>query len=169
MKLANVVLINSIFFAFACSSTSSRDEAIAVMKTVDGKDLGNVTFTQEGDYTIVTTHLRNLPANSSHGFHIHEYGNCNGNFTGVGDHFNPDRKTHGGMNSAAHAGDLGNVETTAAGEVNVRFATNKFNVDEKTPNVLGRSLIIHAKKDDLHSSPAGNSGEKMGCGIIESI
>lgn len=34
---------------------------------------------------------------------------------------------------------------------------------------LGSSLIIHSQPDDFTSQPSGNSGEKIGCGIIQPV
>ena len=33
-------------------------------------------------------------------------------------------------------------------------------------DVTGRSVIIHQMPDDYRSQPAGDSGERIGCGII---
>ncbi|MFR4318765.1 MAG: superoxide dismutase family protein [Eubacterium sp.] len=38
-----------------------------------------------------------------------------------------------------------------------------FIVDE----ILGRSIIIHRMPDDYMTQPAGNSGEKIACGVIQ--
>ena len=42
------------------------------------------------------------------------------------------------------------------------FLTDKFTVSE----ILGRSVIVHASADDFMTQPSGNSGAKIGCGII---
>ena len=42
------------------------------------------------------------------------------------------------------------------------FITNQFTV----PEVIGKTVIIHAHPDDFHTQPSGNSGEKIACGII---
>jgi Cu-Zn family superoxide dismutase len=33
--------------------------------------------------------------------------------------------------------------------------------------VVGRAIVVHEKVDDLHSDPAGNSGGRIGCGVIQ--
>jgi Cu-Zn family superoxide dismutase len=32
--------------------------------------------------------------------------------------------------------------------------------------VVGRSLIVHAKPDDLSTQPSGSSGPRLACGLI---
>ena len=34
-------------------------------------------------------------------------------------------------------------------------------------DILGRSLIIHENRDDFTTQPAGDSGTKIACGVIE--
>jgi len=33
-------------------------------------------------------------------------------------------------------------------------------------HILGRSLVVHAKADDLKSQPAGDSGPRVAVGVI---
>jgi Cu-Zn family superoxide dismutase len=33
-------------------------------------------------------------------------------------------------------------------------------------SVVGRSIIFHEQTDDLKTQPAGNSGARLGCGLI---
>ncbi|MGN0480485.1 MAG: superoxide dismutase family protein, partial [Lachnospiraceae bacterium] len=33
--------------------------------------------------------------------------------------------------------------------------------------ILGKSGVIHAMRDDFTSQPSGDSGEKIGCGVIK--
>lgn len=31
---------------------------------------------------------------------------------------------------------------------------------------MGRSVIIHAKRDDFTTQPSGDAGDRIGCGVI---
>src|SRR5687768_6744054 len=52
--------------------------------------MGTVTFAQQADNVKVTINLSGLPANSTHGIHIHEKGDMSTpDLMSVGAHFNP--------------------------------------------------------------------------------
>ena len=42
------------------------------------------------------------------------------------------------------------------------FLVNKYCIDE----IIGRTVIVHAKPDDFTSQPSGDSGEMIACGEI---
>jgi Cu-Zn family superoxide dismutase len=50
--------------------------------------------------------------------------------------------------------------------------TTKVTLDQGKPNSLldqdGTSLVIHATSDDYQSDPAGDSGDRIACGVITS-
>lgn len=99
-----------------------------------------------------------------HGFHIHENGNCQvGNheepFKASGGHWNPTNQPHGN-----HAGDFP-VLFSNNGTAIMQFFTDKF----KPMEVMGKSVIIHENPDDYRTQPAGNSGKRLACGVIERI
>lgn len=89
-------------------------------------------------------------------FHIHEEGDCSDNFAKTGGHYNPTDKPHPG-----HAGDMiplmGNQ-----GYAWMSFYDKRFTV----PEIVGRSVVIHSRRDDFISQPSGDAGEKIGCGVI---
>lgn len=96
------------------------------------------------------------------GFHIHQIGNCtvgtpNNPFPETGEHYNPTNQPHGN-----HAGDFP-VLFSNHGIAKMCFFTDKFKVDD----VIGRSVVIHESPDDYRTQPAGNSGKKMACGVIQ--
>jgi superoxide dismutase, Cu-Zn family len=33
-------------------------------------------------------------------------------------------------------------------------------------SIIGKSIVVHEKEDDLKSDPAGNSGARVACGVI---
>ena len=89
--------------------------------------------------------------------HIHEYGDCTPPFDKTGMHYNPGNSPH-----PQHTGDLvpllGNH-----GYAWCVFYDERFSI----PEIIGKSVIIHRSPDDFHTQPAGNAGEKIGCGTIE--
>ncbi len=114
------------------------------------------------DGVLVEAEVFGLPNISTQGssdfyaMHIHQYGNCSGSFEKAGSHFNPSNTFH-----PKHAGDmiplLGNQ-----GYAWTAFYDKRFTIDE----IIGKSVIIHSGRDDFTTQPAGDSGEKIGCGVI---
>ena len=111
-----------------------------------------------------------LPANSTHGFHIHEKGDCSAaDASSAGPHFNPAATPHGKAESGAHhAGDMDNVVANAEGVVNVNVHVNGVTLGGGASNdIAGRALVVHAAPDDYTSQPAGNAGARVACGVIK--
>lgn len=101
------------------------------------------------------------PPIGPHGFHIHEYGNCEvgdpGNpFQAAGEHWNPYNQPHGN-----HAGDFP-VLFSNSGRAVMNFFTNKFRVAQ----LIGKAVIIHQSPDDYRTQPAGAAGKRLACGVI---
>lgn len=135
---------------------------------------GTVIFTEVPGGTEVFVEVNGLPpykpaANGNppvgpHGFHIHENGACDiGNpaepFKSAGEHWNPTNQPHGN-----HAGDFP-VLFSNNGYSRMTFFTSKFNVAQ----VIGKSVIIHESPDDYRTQPAGASGRRLACGVIQPI
>lgn len=88
--------------------------------------------------------------------HIHEFGDCSDNFQKTGNHYNPAGKLH-----PEHAGDLLPLLSNQ-GYAWSAFYDKRFTIEE----IIGKSVIIHSAPDDFTTQPSGNSGIKIGCGII---
>jgi Cu-Zn family superoxide dismutase len=134
-----------------------------------GNASGTVTFTQMGDKVQVVADLTGL-APGKHGFHIHEKGDLSSpDLASAGGHFNPGGHPHGGpTTSAVHEGDLGNILASSDGTAHLKITVNDITIGTRQPNdILGRSVIVHAKPDDLTSQPSGNSGPRIAGGTIE--
>ena len=105
----------------------------------------------------------------SHGFHIHQTGDCSAaDAASAGGHFNPTGSGHGRAGTAAHhAGDIDNIVADASGVAHVDVQLRGVSLGgSPTTDIVGRALVVHASPDDYRSQPAGNSGMRVGCGVI---
>jgi Cu-Zn family superoxide dismutase len=101
-----------------------------------------------------------------HGVHIHEKGDCSDKKAlSAGGHYDPTASEHhGGAKTAIrHGGDLGNVEVGADGKGTLDVVVPALSVE----SVVGRSIVVHEKYDDMKTDPSGGSGARIGCGKIE--
>ena len=119
---------------------------------------GTVKFYQMGRQVLVVTEVYGLPQTDTGFFalHIHEGNSCKEGFTLTGAHYNPENALH-----PMHAGDLPPL-LSCDGRAFSAVLTGRFSLKE----VIGRVAVIHMEPDDFHSQPAGNSGEKIACGVI---
>ncbi len=100
--------------------------------------------------------------------HLHEHGDCGDAGKGAHGHWNPTNEKHGKWGSAEyHSGDIGNITLSETGEGEIKLVSKRWSIggDEKT-NVLNRSIIVHSGVDDYQTQPTGNSGSRIGCGVI---
>ena len=132
---------------------------------------GTVLFQDLPGGTMISVYVTGLPAYQPatseqapigpFGFHIHEFGNCivgdpQNPFQAAGGHWNPTREPHGN-----HAGDLP-VLFSNHGMAQFNFFTDRCQVKD----LLDRTVIIHQNHDDYRSQPAGASGKRLACGVI---
>lgn len=89
-------------------------------------------------------------------FHIHENGDCSGDFENTGMHYNPDNVPH-----PEHAGDLPPLFAND-GYVWMVFYDSFLTL----PMIINRSVVIHQNPDDFTTQPSGNAGDKIACGVI---
>jgi Cu-Zn family superoxide dismutase len=146
---------------------SKMTMAVAVVHGLgDHKVKGKVTFTQKEGGVEIVAELTGL-APGEHGFHIHEFGDCSmADGKCAGGHWNPTGAPHGGPDDAKrHAGDLGNVKAGDSGKATYKRIDKMVTLSG--PNsIIGRSVILHAKPDDLKTQPSGDAGDRIGCGVI---
>jgi Cu-Zn family superoxide dismutase len=99
----------------------------------------------------------------AHGFHVHEVGDGSApDASSAKGHFKPTGKPHG-----AHAGDLPDLNANAAGTAMLSADVAGLALDDGAGGILNRALAVHADPDDHVSQPAGNSGERVACGVIK--
>ncbi|MCY4321579.1 MAG: superoxide dismutase family protein [Bdellovibrionaceae bacterium] len=185
MKILSVFL--SLFFISSCynmgkksHSVSKKDKKsccgeksccgpggeVGLSNVIDlrgGKISGSVLFEDIGQHKVkVTANIKGLAPNQKFAFHVHEFGTCENKGLLAGAHLNPWGSHHAGPHDEdRHAGDLGNLKSDKSGHSNYTVS-----VKGKLLNFMGRSVIIHAKEDDMKTQPTGNAGVRIACGIV---
>lgn len=105
----------------------------------------------------------------THGWHIHQFGECGDGGNAAGGHYNPDGAQHGFLPkdglAKAHPGDLGNIEVGSDGSGSLTVTLPSVTLSGGKYNVAGRAIILHEKVDDF-GQPTGNAGGRIGCGPI---
>lgn len=154
----------------ACATTPpDGPSATATVRPASGSQVhGSVTFTQVGSRVRVVGEIAALTP-GLHGFHVHEKGDCSApDAMSAGGHFNPHGKKHGGSESSErHGGDLGNLMANEYGRANVSIMVDGISVGKGTDGVIGKAIVVHTDPDDLKTDPGGNTGGRVGCGVIE--
>lgn len=107
-------------------------------------------------------------ADSNVAVHFHEHGDCGNKGENTHGHWDPTKENHGQWGTAAyHSGDIGNIKLDAAGHGTISVTTNRWAVADTSANtIIGRGIIVHGGTDDYTSQPTGNSGPRVGCGVI---
>jgi superoxide dismutase, Cu-Zn family len=135
--------------------------------TVDG----TVKFDADSSGKVKMTLEITVPAKAgkSVAVHIHEHGDCGDTAKMAHGHWNPTNAQHGKWGSASfHSGDIGNVKLNSKGKGTLTLTTDLWTLGGKPDkNILGRSIIVHGGVDDYKTQPSGNSGTRIGCGVIQ--
>ncbi|MEO9003270.1 MAG: superoxide dismutase family protein [Ginsengibacter sp.] len=134
--------------------------------TVDG----SASFDQmDGKVKMVLNLTIPAKANKSVAVHLHEHGDCGDMGKGAHGHWNPTNKQHGKWGSDNfHSGDIGNVELDGQGKGSITLETALWSIGgDSTTNIINKAVIVHGGVDDYVSQPAGNAGDRIGCGVIQ--
>lgn len=172
-----VVAVVAAMLACACRpqtqvGSPSMPSGHATIRNAAGASVGDVTFSSSATGVHITGTLNDLPA-GVHGIHLHGVGKCDpSDFSTAGPHLNPAAAHHGLENLAGpHAGDLPNITVSSSGSASLDLTAPRVTLDASTSGGLfdsdGTAIVIHAGRDDQKSDPAGNSGARIACGIIE--
>lgn len=149
----------------------------AIEKTIDimnskGSKVGMAKLTQTHEGVKFVVEVSGLTP-GKHGIHVHETGVCQApDFKTAGEHFNPTHKKHGFNNpEGPHAGDMPNLEVGSDGKGRMEYVDARVTLEKDKANSLlkpgGTALVIHEKEDDYKTDPAGNSGNRIACGVIQ--
>ncbi|HRN47614.1 MAG TPA: superoxide dismutase family protein [Niabella sp.] len=134
-------------------------------------NVGSADFYLQKDGQIAMVMKINIKekANSSVAVHFHEHGDCGNKGDNTHGHWNPTKENHGQWgNPPFHSGDIGNISLDKNGNGKVVITTDRWSVKEgNINNIIGRGIIVHGGVDDYKTQPTGNSGPRIGCGVIE--
>ena len=156
----------------ASSAPMQDHDAVANLASASGSLVsGRLQVMSMGANAVhIAGDIGGLAPGSSHGFHIHEKGDCSAaDASSAGGHFNPAATPHGRMDDGPHhAGDIDNVVADAQGVAHVNMHVPGLTLGTGAANdVAGRAIIVHADADDYHSQPSGNAGKRLACGVIK--
>jgi Cu-Zn family superoxide dismutase len=140
---------------------------IEIAPRSESKLSGTARFEPQGDGLRVVVRVVDAPP-GEHGVHIHEVGNCTApDASSAGEHYNPDSHDLGRPPATRHLGDFGNLTVAEDGTGTLEIVVPGANLEpDNSHSFLGRAIIVHAQPDD-GSQPSGNSGPRIGCGVIE--
>lgn len=132
--------------------------------------MGTATFVQTTGSTVTVTITGAPPG--LHGMHIHAGGSCDnlddaGPGTAALGHWNVDDAGHAFPDAATrHIGDMGNMTIDDAGAGSLTMTNPMWTVLPGPNSVVGHAVVFHAGEDDGTTQPTGNSGGRIGCGVI---
>lgn len=155
---------------FMAGQAYAATAAALIKGTAEGSSVNGVATLQDtAEGLKMDIEIAGAPA-GLHGIHIHENGSCADMGNAAGGHFNPDHVMHGMVTkdglTAAHAGDMGNIEISAGGSGTLSMVIPGVTLTGGKYNVEGKAIILHEKQDDF-GQPTGNAGGRIGCGLIE--
>jgi Cu-Zn family superoxide dismutase len=152
-------------------AAATRAAATASLAATEGSTVsGDLRFEAMDGGVHVTGRLVRLEPYSTHGFHVHETGDCSApDGTSAGGHFNPAGTEHGRVGTPTHhAGDSDNITADAQGTATVDNRLEGATLgDGAATDIVGKGVIVHAGADDYTSQPTGDAGARLACGVIQ--
>lgn len=167
--MRNIILITALVFVSSSVFAEDAKKAEAKLSPLNNSGVsGHFTFAPASGGIHITGELQGLRPSAKQGFHIHEKGDCSApDGSSAGPHFAHPESHHGGPTSPnRHLGDLGNIMSDSSGKAAIHAMGVDLAIDGPS-GVIGHSIVVHAGEDDLKTDPAGNSGARVACGVIE--
>ncbi len=156
------------------TQNAENEEARKITVAIESKSgsnlSGNAVFTEENGQVTFTAIVDGL-SEGLHAIHLHESADCSAeDGSSAGGHWNPTKEKHGKWGDATgyHRGDIGNFKVDANGNGTVTLTTDQWCIgcDDANKDVVGKAVVVHDGVDDFTSQPAGDAGDRVGCGSI---
>ncbi len=148
--------------AVSCGTTKTY----AVLSKSGTETQGTAKLTEKSGNVELDMNVYKLTP-GPHAVHIHEKGDCSANdASSAGGHWNPTTEDHGKWGAGAHhMGDIGNLNADRNGTARLVFKTDRWclGCSDQSKNLIGKSIVVHAKADDFTTQPTGNAGGRVGC------
>ena len=171
MNNKTIVTLVGALSLFSCTSYAmAHDRPRADVKYAQGNTVGTASLSETKEGLLIIVNAKGLPE-GLHAVHIHAVGKCEAPaFTSAGGHFNPLDKKHGLSNpEGPHAGDLPDMYVNKDGVGRYEALMESVTLGAGKTSVFdadGSTIVIHATADDNVTDPAGNSGDRIACGVI---
>lgn len=157
----------------SCTKTEKQIASASLNSTATNTSIGSAKFFSMSDGKIRMDLELNFPerADSTVAVHFHEHGDCGDMGMNTHGHWNPTNEAHGKWGSTNyHSGDIGNIKLDSKGHATLSVTTDRWNIIEgDAKDIIGRGIIVHGGTDDYITQPTGNSGPRVGCGVIEEV
>lgn len=151
-------------FAFLVIASTQAGQVSTNVSGTKGTALGKITFEDSEYGLLIKPQLSGLPE-GMHGFHIHEYPDCDDAGMKAGGHLDPQKtNSHQGPYGKGHRGDLPLLAVGAKGEAITVLLAPRL----KTADIQGHAIMIHEGGDNYSDTPPlGGGGARIACGKIQ--
>lgn len=143
--------------------------ATATLIDSEGNEAGQARLREtEGGFVHIVLTVEGVPE-GIHGVHVHETGDCaTPDFQSAGGHIAGDAQHGFDSPEGVHPGDLPNAHVQSDGVLAVEYMNERLAMDESMLfDEDGSAILVHEGPDDYVTDPAGDSGGRIFCGVIE--
>jgi len=145
------------------SAPAGAERMTTQLKSADGTTVANATIDFTSGYATVTVEAgpNQVLTQGFHGLQIHAVGKCEGgDFSSAGGVYQAPNHT-----GYPASGDLTALQVRSDGSAKLVTTTNSFTAADLRSS-SGTALVVHQAADNLGTTPTGESGKRVACGVI---